>query len=267
MTRFSEIFTQPKPLIGVIHLPPLPGYAACPGIDKLVSKALGDLQVCERAGLDGVLVENEYDRPHRLLATAEITAAMTRITHAVQQDATNCVTGCEILLNDPRASLAVAKASGACFIRTDYFTDPMYREQYGNMAIDAPGLLDYRKKISAEDVLILADIQVKYAKMTVKRSLAESARIAGEAGADAIIVTGDETGHAPSLSCLREVKQAAGKLPVLIGSGCSIENAGELLSCCDGAIVGTSLIENQQIDFTRAAGLVRVRDNLMKSFT
>jgi membrane complex biogenesis BtpA family protein len=234
-------------------------------MNKLVSKALGDLQVCERAGLDGILVENEYDRPHRLLATAEITAAMTRITHAVRQAAINCVTGCEILLNDPRASLAVAKASGARFIRTDYFTDPMYRQQYGNMAIDARGLLDYRRKLSAEDVLILADIQVKYASMTVKRSLAESARLASQAGADAIIVTGSETGHAPSLSCLEEVKQAAGRLPVLIGSGCSIENAQELLGCCDGAIVGTSLIENQQIDFTRAAGLVRVRDNLMKT--
>ena len=90
MTRFSKIFPGLKPLIGVIHLPPLPGYATCPGIDKLVSKALGDLQVCERAGLDGILVENEYDRPHRLLATAEITAAMTRITSAVRQDAKNC---------------------------------------------------------------------------------------------------------------------------------------------------------------------------------
>ncbi len=263
MSRFTDLFTSPKPLIGVIHLPPLPGYRDCPGMDKLIDKALIDLQHCEQSGIDGVLVENEYDRPHRLVAAPEVTAAMSAITQSVRLHADHCQTGCEILLNDPRASLAAAKASGARFIRTDYFIDPMYREGYGEMSIDAEGLLAYRQSISAEDVLILADIQVKYARLTVKRSLAESAELAIAAGADAIIVTGNETGHAPSSDCLLEVKLAAASMPVLIGSGVSADNAKELLAASDGAIVGTSIIAKDQIDIGLATELVKIRDTLL----
>ena len=54
-----------KPIIGVIHLPPLPGYAASPAIAAVVAKALRDLAALEVGGVDGVLVENEEDRPHR----------------------------------------------------------------------------------------------------------------------------------------------------------------------------------------------------------
>ncbi len=263
MTKFSDIFLNPKPLIGVIHLPPLPGYAGYPGIDTLISKALIDTDVCEKSGIDGLLVENEYDRPHQLLATPEVTTAMTQITNVVRSATKNCITGCEILLNDPQASLAVANATGARFIRTDYFIDPMFREGYGDMVIDAAGLLKYRKRIKAEKVLIFADIQVKYATMTIKRSLEKSAELAFQAGADAIIITGDETGQAPSVQCLEKVKKVVGSLPVLIGSGCSKENASELLAACDGAIVGTSLIQNDQINAEEALALVKIRNALL----
>ena len=271
MTAFSELFTHSKPLIGVVHLPPLPGYPDSPGMNTLINKALNDLSACRSAGLDGILVENEYDRPHRLLATPEVTAAMTRITAACNgaaaaatggnaPGARRCVVGCEILLNDPKASLAVAMASGARFIRTDYFVDPMVREGWGDMHIDPRAILDYRHAIGAEDILIFADIQVKYAQMTVQRTLVESAALAREKGADAIVVTGPATGNAPTADMLEEARQGAADLPVLIGSGLDPDNAGTLLSVCDGAIVGTALIRNGQIDPDRVRALVAARD-------
>ncbi|MCW8844032.1 MAG: hypothetical protein OQK00_11525, partial [Rhodobacteraceae bacterium] len=66
--------------------------------------------------------------------------------------------GAEILLNDPKASLAVALAAGGTFIRTDYFVDPMSRpERGGRMHIDPEGLMAYRRSVGADDILILAD--------------------------------------------------------------------------------------------------------------
>jgi membrane complex biogenesis BtpA family protein len=245
MSRFRECFGPGKIIIGMIHLPPLPGYPESRGIRHAIRHATGDLHTLEAGGVNGVLVENEYDRPHRVLAAPETTAAMTRITRAIVQESETAQIGCEILLNDPKASLAVARMSECAFIRTDYFVDRMSRPEYGEFEIDPEGLLDYRTAIGANDVLILADIQVKYAKMVTPRPLAESARAAREHGADAVVVTGDMSGDAPGVEDLREAAQG---LPVLVGSGLTPDNAAELLAECDGAIVGTSLMKDAAVD-------------------
>lgn len=247
MASFSDLFPGGKPIIGMIHLPPLPDYPESPGIDDVIRHALRDLQLLEQAGIDGILVENEYDRPHRVTASPETVTAMTEITRAVVQESKKAIVGCEILLNDPQASLEVAKMSGARFIRTDYFVDAMTRPAYGEFEIDPRGLIDYRKSLGAEDVLILADIQVKYATMIDPRPLAESARCACEEKADAIVVTGSETGNAPTIDDLREAA-AGSNMPVLIGSGLDADNAERLIAACDGAIVGSALMHERAID-------------------
>lgn len=252
MSRFREVFPARKAIIGLSHLPPLPDYPDSPGIDVLRRHALSDLRVLQDGGFDGILIENEYDRPHRVTAAPATIASMIEIATAVSAAAEKIVPGCEILLNDPKASLDVAKAAGAAFIRTDYFVDRMTRPQYGEFEIDPEGLINYRKKIAAVDVLILADIQVKYAAMIGKRPLRESARLACSKGADAVVVTGDETGDAPTVGQLREARSgvidSGLDIPVLIGSGLAAGNATELLGECDGAIVGTALMRDRQVD-------------------
>ena len=256
MGRFREVFPGNKTLIGVVHLPPLPGYPESPGIDASVRKALRDLEALEAGPFEGVLVENEEDRPHRVEAARETLAAMTRIARELVVASRRTVVGAEILLNDPEASLAVALAAGARFIRTDYFVDPMERPEHGGpMRIDPEGLLRYRSAIGADDVLILADLQVKYARLSVPRTLAESARLAREKGADGLVVTGSVTGEPPSLQELEQAKSDAGNLPVLVGSGLALDNARELLSVADGAIVGSSLKRGAGIDEERVRAL------------
>jgi len=252
LSRFRDLFRGDKTIIGMIHLPPLPGFAESKGIDHATRRAVADLHVLEKAGVDGVLIENEYDRPHRVTAAPETVAAMTAITQAVVQESERLIVGCEILLNDPKASLAVAKMSGAQFIRTDYFIDAMTRPGYGEFTIDADDLVIYRSAMDADDILILADIQVKYATMIRNRSLAESAKLACEKQADAIVVTGDVTGNAPVIEHLREAAggvAASGRdTPVLIGSGLDADNAKTLLAESDGAIVGTALMRDKAVD-------------------
>jgi uncharacterized protein len=255
--RFQELFRAVKPIIGVIHLPPLPGYPTSPGLEAVIEKALGDLEALEAGGVDGVLVENEEDRPHRVEAEPETTAAMTRITHELVKAARRSTVGVEILLNDPWASLAVARMARASFVRTDYFVDPMERPEHGGaMRIDPVGLLAYRERIGAEGVLILADVQVKYARMLEARPLRESARLAREHRADAIVVTGEVTADPPDAVSLREAKAGAGNCPVLIGSGLDSGNARSLMSLADGAIVGTSLKTGARVDPGKVRALV-----------
>ena len=151
--------------------------------------------------------------------------------------------GVEVLLNDPKASLAIAQATGAKFIRTDYFVDKMSRKKYGGeMKIDPQGLLRYKKKIKASKVLLLTDIQVKYATLLEKgKTITKSVKQAFNAGSDGVIVTGDFSGDEPRMDDLKEAKMAAGKLPIIIGSGATEKNINKFLIIADGAIVGSSL--------------------------
>ncbi len=259
-SNFASVFPRPKPMIGMIHLPPLPDYPDSPGIDAIIAGALKDLRVLQSQNFDGVLIENEYDRPHRAHASQETVGAMTVITRAVVKESKNTVVGCEILLNDPKASLIVAKDSGARFIRSDYFVDPMMRPEYGEFEIDPRGLMKYRSDLGADDVLVLADIQVKYAKMLVKRSLLESAKLACAHHADAIIVTGGVTGDAPTVKQIwwaaQGVQESILQVPVLIGSGLDAHNVSPLLSVADGAIVGTSLMKDRAVNPAAAKQLM-----------
>jgi predicted TIM-barrel enzyme len=104
--------------------------------------------------------------------------------------------------------------------------------------------------------LILADIQVKYARLLEERSLAESARLAAWHHADAIIVTGSVTGEAPSALDIEAAKAGASGCPVLIGSGLDAANARALLRRADGAIVGTSLKTGDHVDPAKLGRLV-----------
>ena len=245
MSRFHDRFGSGKIIIGMIHLPPLPGYPKSPGIENIVQHAVADLATLEEGGVHGALIENEHDRPHRISANRETVAAVTRITRAAVQESANTAIGCEILLNDPRSSLACARMAGADFIRTDYFVDRMIRPQYGEFNIDPDGLMQYRQALDADNVLVLADIQVKYAQMIEPRPLADSAQLAVQKGADAIVVSGATSGDAPTVDNLLQARHGA---PVLVGSGLTPDNAAELLSVCDGAIVGTSIMVDGKVD-------------------
>jgi membrane complex biogenesis BtpA family protein len=243
-------------------LPPLPGFAGSPGLSGVLEKALGDLRALEDGGADGVLVENEHDHPHEIEASRATIAAMTRVAGELVASARRAIVGVEILLNDPEASLAVAAASGAGFIRTDYFVDRMTRSEYGEMRIDPVGLMRLRGRLSASSILVLADIQVKYARMIAPRPLAASAREAARCAADAIVVTGGATGEPPSCADLRAAREGAAGLPVFIGSGLDAANARDLLALADGAIVGSSLKTGDMVDRGRVEVLTAIARSL-----
>lgn len=238
MSRFLETFPHAAPLIGMIALPPLPGYQAYRTIDALVDAALADLDALQTGGVDGVLVENDFDQPHTLVGGPEIVAAMTRVTREVVQRARVPV-GIEVLLNDWRGSLAVAAATGASFIRLDFFVDRV-RSKLGIIEPEPAAILAYRDLIRASHVQLFTDLQVKYSTpVDGPKPIERSALEAAAAGADAVVVTSHETGTGPHPDDLRAAR--AGGVPVLIGSGLSPANARALAPLADGYIVGTSL--------------------------
>lgn len=223
----------------MIALPSLLGHSEFSGVDDLIEHTLGDLSVLEQGGVNGVCVENDYDHPHQLVVGPEIVAIFTQVTHEIAQHAKVPV-GLQVLLNDWRASLTIAKATGASFVRLDFFVDRV-RIAAGVIEPEPEAVIAYRKQIKAESVALLTDVQVKYSELLEPgKSLSTSTQQAIAHGADAIVVSGSVTGEPPKLEDLREVRSAAGDFPVLVGSGTTPENVRALFQYAEGAIVGTA---------------------------
>lgn len=251
--RFQSLFPMPKPVIAVINLTGLPGAPEFVSMEHSVHQALEQLKILEEEGVDAVLFENVDGD---FSATPELTAAMTRIVSEAVKAAPSMIVGLEVLWHDPKASFAIAVASGAKFIRTDFFADVMKAD--GRIVdVDTVDLLNYRNRIGAEKILILTDIQVKYATMIdPTKTITQSALDARDKGSDGVVVSGPKSGVPPSVERVAEANRADSALPVILGSGTNPENVKELLGVADAAIVGTSIS-------TKTGGVI-VREKLQR---
>ena len=259
----SHLWPARKPLIGMIHLPPLPGAPRWGGsMDRVVRLALADAGALEEAGLDGILLENFLDAPffgHEV--PSETVAAMARVAAAVVAEARVPV-GVNVLRNDARAALGIAVATGATFIRVNVHTGLMWTDQ-GTLEGRAAETLRLRTALGA-DVAILADVLVKHATPPPGLSPEQAGADTWDRGlADALVVTGAGTGHATDLGRLQAVRRGAPRAPLLVGSGVTPETVAEVLSAGDGAIVGTALTREGRagsgIDPAKARALVAAR--------
>lgn len=235
----KRIFKAKSPIIGMVHFMPLLGYEDFPGLERVLEKALKDTEALGKGGVNGIIVENNYDIPHKIFVNPETIACMTLLTEKIIEQ-TNLPVGVSVLWNDYRASLSIAKLTGAKLVRVPVFVDKV-RTAYGDILGEPKKVLAFRKKIGAAKIAIFADIQVKHAKMLEEKDLVVSAKQAIKAGADALIVTGRWTADAPDVADLKRVRDEVGQFPILVGSGATKENLSVLLQYADGVIVGTSL--------------------------
>lgn len=237
----DELFGVTKPVIAMAHFPPLPGtplYDPKLGIDGIIHQVKADVDKLLRNGVDALLFCNEGDRPYALQADFEAVAVMTRvITELAPRDRPFGVD----FLWDPKAPLAVAKATGATFVR-EVFTG-VYESDMGLWQPDAAAMLRYRHNIDADRVKVFYNVTPEFASPLGTRTVGQRARSAVvSALADVILVSGPMAGSEPDISWLREAKDAVGPdMPVLLNTGAKAENIKQFLQVADGVIVGSSL--------------------------
>ncbi len=256
-----QMFSADRPLIGVVHLMALPGSPRYGGsMDSVVERARRDAQVYEDSGLDGIILENFGDVPfYPQTVPPETIAAMTLVAAEVRR-AVSLPMGINVLRNDSMAALALAAVLEASFIRINVHLGAMVTDQ-GIVQGQAHILLRRRKALGTS-MGIFADVMVKHARPLVQQDMPLAARELVERGlADVLIVTGAATGMQPLVEHIRSVKMALVDVPVLVGSGVTPENVGQLLSAADGAIVGTSLKRDgrteNEVDPKRVQALVQ----------
>jgi membrane complex biogenesis BtpA family protein len=243
-SALDRIFATGRPLIGDIHCPPMPGTPRYRGetMDSIVRRAVADAIAYRDGGMDGVLVENHGDIPFLQPRDIgpEIIAAMSVVATAVRE-AVELPLGINLLANDAIGALAIAKASGARFIRVNQWVNA-YISNEGLIQGESARALRFRKQIDATDVAIFADVHVKHGAHAIvgDRSIAEQARDVEFYDADVAIATGNRTGDAVPDAEIAAIREGT-RLPIIAGSGLTAGNSRHLLSLLDGAIVGSSL--------------------------
>lgn len=237
----AHLWPDRKPLVGMVHLLPLPGSPRWSGsLEEVTERALAEAALLEEGGLDGVLVENFLDAPFFSgPVPPETVAAMARIVGDVAR-AAGVPVGVNILRNDARAALGVAAAAGARFIRVNVHTGVMWTDQ-GRIEGRAADTLRARRLLAA-DVAVLADVMVKHATPPPGLTVESAATDAWHRGlADGLVVSGAATGAPTDPEGIRAVKGAVPEAPVLVGSGVDSGTVAEILDAADGAIVGSVL--------------------------
>ena len=244
------IHTLPK-MIGVIHLPPLPGS---PGASKLSPRvaseraeawALQEAKILSQCGFDGIILENFGDAPfYKTEVKPETIASLAIISNSIRA-ATKVKLGINVLRNDAYAALGIAAVVGADFIRINVISGVVATDQ-GLIEGNAADLIRERIRLNAEHVGILADVHVKHAQTLSSSSIAIAIEeTAGRGGADGVIITGSTTGRAPALLELNEAIRAAHevRVPLYIGSGLKPDSIKELHPSVR-FIVGSALRKN-----------------------
>lgn len=233
---------EARPLVGMVHLLPLPGSPGWSGsMEEVVERAVADAEALRAGGLDALLVENYGDVPFRPEEVEPWTvAAMAVAVRAVRDAAAGLPVGVNVLRNDARSALGVAAATGAVFVRVNVHTGSMATDQ-GVLTGRADRTLRERRALGLETVLV-ADVHVKHAVPPPGSSLEEAARDARHRGlADVLVVSGVRTGEPTSGDEIERVRRAVPDAPVWVGSGVTPQNVRDLLRVADGAIVGSAL--------------------------
>ena len=249
-------------VVGVVHLPPLPGSArggSATELPALLDRVRRDAAAYATAGVDAVIVENFGDAPFAPGAVEpHVVAAMT-LAVATVRAGSGLPVGVNVLRNDVESAVAIAAMTGGAFVRANVYVGAAVTDQ-GLIEGRADRVQTLVRRLGAP-VAVWADVDVKHAAPLARRPLAELAEDAVERGlAAAVIVTGRATGQPAAVADLAAVRAAVPTTPLYIGSGVTAATVGGLLNHADGVIVGTAakaegLVTNP-VDPERARAIV-----------
>ncbi|WP_274650844.1 BtpA/SgcQ family protein [Paenibacillus humicola] len=239
-----DIFKTDKAVIGMIHLKALPGAPHFPGgnLDAIFDFAMNDVKVYEDCKVDGLVLENSWDIPFSKPEDigVDTAAAFAALAVRIKQE-TKLPIGINCLANGAIPALAVAKAADLPFVRVNQWVNA-YVANEGFIEGPSAKAMRFRSQIKGDDIKIFADVHVKHGSHSIvaDRTLAEQTRDVIFFDADVLIATGNRTGDETPTDEVLGIKSNT-VLPVIVGSGMSVDNAEKILSLCNGCIVGSSL--------------------------
>ncbi|NOY93496.1 MAG: BtpA/SgcQ family protein [Deltaproteobacteria bacterium] len=255
--------TLPRGVLGVVHLPALPGDPAHVGASfrDVERFAMADAEALAGGGVAGLVLENFGSAPFPKGSAGSRVPPHHVATLALLARA--CVerfglpVGVNCLRNDVFSALGVASSSGADFVRVNVHTGAYLTDQ-GVIEGEADLSLRYRASLAPARPAIAADVLVKHATPLTPLSMTRAVHEVLDRGlADAVIVTGVATGSEVNEDELAEARDAAGERAVWLGSGLTPQRAEVFARYADAAIVGTWLKQNADVRAPVDPGRVR----------
>lgn len=240
MNWAKELLGTEKPIIAMCHMRALPGdagYEEDKGMSYVVEKAREDFLALQKGGVDAVMFSNEFSLPYLKRVRPVTTAAMAAVIGELKSDI-KIPFGVNALW-DPYASLDLAAATGACFIRE--VMSGVYTGDLGMWDNDAGEISRHRRNLCLQDkVKLLYNIYPEAASYLGNRDIVDIAKTnVFNNKPDALLVSGVTAGADTDTSVLKRIKEELPDTYVFCNTGCKLETVETQLSVSDGAIVGT----------------------------
>jgi len=217
---------------------PLPGSYRHAGepLGDIVQEAVEEASLLAACGFDGIILQNMGDMPIHQRATVESVAYLTVVAKEIRAALPQIKLG--ILVNwDGAASLAVAHAIEADFIRVEHVYTGLEVTSAGLLHAQCCEILALRKKLGA-DIPILADVYeihgVPLGAKPIEDAAWESVR---EAFAEGLFLMGKTAEE--SIEMAEKVRTRLPDTPLFLGGGANADNVAAFLQHYDGVCIAT----------------------------
>jgi uncharacterized protein len=252
MHGFKGLFGTDRPVIGMVHLPPLPGSVGYTGygMQQIIDFALRDAERLIQGGVDALMVENMWDLPYSVgtdVSPEQMCSQAVAASEVIR--AVKVPVGINVVHNGGRVVLGIGIATGAKFVRVCLLTGAQVWDTGEFDHGCAHELLTTRKMAYAENIKLFCDVDKKHSVRFPGIDLETHIEWTDFYLADALIISGKMTGSAPTVDKVRKAREAIGsRRPILMGSGTNPDNVADFLKYADGCIVGSSLKEGNRTE-------------------
>lgn len=266
MDWIKDIFRTEKPIIAMCHFQAMPGdpyFDRKGGIKKVLDSARHDLLALQKGGVDAILFSNEFSLPYLTKVNMETVVSMSRIIGELL-DEISVPFGVNVLW-DPKASIDLAVATGAKFVREIF--SGVYASDFGLWNTNFGELARHKQSVGAEDVKLLFNIVPEAAKYLSERDIQQIAKTTVfNCRPDGLCVSGLTAGSETDSEILKQVKDVAINTPVFANTGCRLNNIKKQLSIADGAVVGTTFKRDGKFENEVDKNRVKEFMDVVKSF-
>ena len=245
MTLFRKLFQDTKPVIGMVHLLPLPGAPGYRGsMEEIYEAAHNDLKNLIEGGADAVIVENFGDIPYAKENELITNTAFASVASQLRRECTLPM-GINVQFDNVEAEWAIAYSCDYDFIRSEVFAENRMGPN-GVFTASGPQIMRLKARYP-KDIALLADVNVKHTFPVTEQPLDFTIESIIEGGADCLICTGVMTGKSPGIEDVQLMKKIAGDFPVIVGSGVNDRTAKDYFEVSDGAIIGSYFKEDGNV--------------------
>lgn len=248
MSFMASMFGTEKPVIGMLHLQPLPGdplYYPGVSVSRVIDAAKRDLEALQSGGVDGILITNELSMPYEQHVSAVTLAAMGHVIGALAAEFST-PWGAEAIY-DGDATIELCAAVEAQFTRCNFCG--AWAGDLGLINRDFAHTMRRRAALRLDDLKMFHFITSEGEVYLNDRSTPDIAdSLVFNCLPDALVIGGSAAGRGASGELADEVRARVGDVPVVCGTGCRENTVADVFSHYDGAFVGTCLKRDGKLD-------------------